>query len=211
MILTHFGIAASGDLVAHVVDVWRYAFETLSVDGHLETNALQALFDGRVPEGAPEGSDWALLANCIRFGVLLCFSASVGLAPEGDDATGMIEFLNDQGQHAVLPSNDPRLSEAVDKTDDFVISMTIFETFPEIIRYSRTEVHWSVLEMERECVRAFWANEAKNLLFDEVTSSERPGIQFDSRYLRNITNQSCNPPIGYPVVLSNVVRSLSKQ
>jgi hypothetical protein len=192
-------------MAEYVASFWDDVFTALCVNEQLDRNVLQRLFDGTVAGPRAE-----LVSRCIRFAVLLSFTASVGLAPELDDPGAFMDFLHDQSQHLVLSSTDPNLSAAVEQTQDYVITMTIFQTDPEIIRYSRSDVEWGVFELERECVRAYWANEAKNLLFDEITSAERLGIQFDSHTLRNITNQSSNQPIGYPVVLSNVTRSLSK-
>jgi hypothetical protein len=134
---------------------------------------------------------------------------SVGLAPDIEDEEEFVQFLADESETPVLAFESDELYDAVAKSQGSVISLKTFTTYPEIVRFSRSEIKWTVLEMESECVRGFWANETRNLLFDAVTSNERTAIQFNSHLLRNLTNQSCNPPIGYPVVVSNVIGSMS--
>jgi hypothetical protein len=192
-----------------VKDVWAFLMGTLCVDGLLNNDALQGLFSGPIrAEGSEERAEF--VCRCVRFGVLLTLSASVGLAPGIEEETEFVQFLKDQSETPVLPFEGDELYETVIKAEGSVISLNTFTTYPEIIRFSRSEIKWTVLEMESECVRGFWANEAKTILFDAATSNERLGIQFDSHLLRNITNQSCNPPIGYPVVVSNVNRSVAE-
>jgi hypothetical protein len=200
---------AHPDAVAALAgEVWAYLAAALCVDELLDNGRLQELFNGRVADVNAERA--GLICECVRFAVLLTLSASVGLAPGLEEEAEFAQFLADESETPVIAFDSDELYDAVAKAEGSVISLNTFTTYPEIIRFSRSEIKWAVLEMESECVRGFWANETRNILFDAVTSNERAGIQFNSHLLRNITNQSCNPPIGYPVVVSNVIRSLSE-
>jgi hypothetical protein len=196
-------IGASGKSEA-LKRLWAMLVGLICVDGNLEHQNLMALFEGH--ENIEEHVR-GLLADAVRLGVVLTLQVSVGIGPEDDEGIG--EFLEEMGRAAVLSVNDDALFEVVERAEDFVLSMQVLNTYPEIVRFSRTPVNWAVFEMERECVKAFWANEARDLLFNCITSNERPGIQFNLHYLRNLTNQACNQPIGYPVVVSNVNLSFS--
>jgi hypothetical protein len=187
--------------------VWGVLFNLLCVEGNLEHGNLIALFNG-----AHEGVDRefrGVLAACVRFGVVLTLYVSVGLAPDEADQDEVIGFMRQYRDASVLPIDSEDLFETVEKSDSFVISMQTFTNLPEIIRFSLSSVKWAVFEMESQTVKAFWANEARDLLFNCITSNERPGIQFNLHVLRNLTNQSCNQLIGYPVVVSNVNLSLA--
>jgi hypothetical protein len=185
--------------------LWAMLFGLICVDGHMEHDNLMGIFEGRE---RVEERFRGLLADAVRLGVVLTLQASVGIAPEGDQGAG--EFVEEMRSAPVLPIGDEALFEVVERTEEFVLSMQLVNTYPEIVRFSRSEVQWAVFKMEGQCVKAFWANEARDLLFNSITSNERPGIQFNLPFLRNITNQACNQPIGYPVVVSNVNISLSR-
>jgi hypothetical protein len=200
-------LAITAESLRRVLDVRGFVFGTLCVENLMDNDRLQQLFDGNF-DGA-DADRKQLVSESIRFAVLLTLSASVGSAPDTDAEGEFVEFLKEHKGRPVLPFESQQLLETVAKTDEYVLSLHTFQTYPELIKFSRSDTRWAVLEMESESVWGFWANEARNLLFDAITSSERPGIQFNSHLLRNITNQSCNQPVGYPVVLSNVNRSLS--
>ena len=65
--------------------------------------------------------------------------------------------------------------------------------------------------MESESIRGFWANEIRSILFLAMSSRERNSIQYNIHSLRNITNQSCNQPVGYPAYVSNIIDSYSEK
>jgi hypothetical protein len=202
-VFEHFGVAEDDTIVKKIIGLWKAVRASLVVDGHLDTARLQAFFDGEC--GDETDGEW--IAESIRFAVLLAFTESAGLAPTLDDLDEFISYLDEQNQQLVLPSSDVKLSSPDEQTEDVVLSMRIFTSDPDIVRYSKGEICWNVFEMDTECVRAFWANEVIDLLFKALTSGERPGVSFDAFQLRNLTNQACNQPVGYPVAVSNVNRS----
>jgi hypothetical protein len=200
-------LAVTAESLRRVSDVWSFLFGRLCVENLMDNDKLQQLFDENFDDADTVRKQ--LVSESVRFAVLLTLSASVGSAPDPDAEGEFVEFLKEQNGRPVLPFDSEQLLETVAKIDEYVLSLHTFQTYPELIKFSRSDTRWAVLEMESESVRGFWANEARNLLFDAITSNERPGIQFNGHFLRNITNQSCNQPIGYPVVVSNVNRSLS--
>jgi hypothetical protein len=205
-IFVHFNIPETGGAVQKILTVWQYIQASMTLESQLDGSVLQAFFDGECGDEA--NGPW--IAESIRFAVLLAFTETAGMATALDDFEEFMTYLEEQNHHVVLPSYHPRLSEPSEQTEDFILSMRIFTTDPEIVRYGRGEMSWNVFEMDMECVRAFWANEVSDLLFKALTSGERPGLSFDPFKLRNVTNQACNQPIGYPVVVSNVNRSPPK-
>jgi hypothetical protein len=185
--------------------LWAMLIGLICVEGNMEHGNLMRLFDGHEQVDARFRG---LLADAVRLGVVLTLQASVGLGPDGDEGTG--EFVEEMARAPVLRINDETLFEVVERAKEFVLSMQLVNTYPEIVRFSLSRVQWAVFKMEEQCIKAFWANEARDLLFNCIVSNERPGIQFNLHALRNITNQACNQPIGYPVVVSNVNLSLSR-
>ena len=64
--------------------------------------------------------------------------------------------------------------------------------------------------MNRECVRGFWAGQQQEVVYLGNTDSERGSIQKLTTVLRNIINQACDPPVGYPVFVSEIATSYSR-
>ena len=79
-----------------------------------------------------------------------------------------------------------------------------------ILRFCQSETKWTIFELESELIRGFWVNEAKSILYLANYSTERSSIQLDISSLRNITNQSCNPPVGYPSFVTTILHSYSE-
>ena len=147
------------------------------------------------------------IVETVRLGVLLNFNASIGLASSTEDED-FFDFIEESYNHPVLPITSDHFLEQASSIDDSLISIILMNNEAFILRFGLTTTSWAVFQMESELVRGFWANEARNILFDAIVSNERLSIQLNIRFLRNITNQSCNQPIGYPVLVSNINSSL---
>ena len=212
LVFRHSRVAPSAQLVRQIDDIWTYVYSSLTLgeaDSFVEQNLL-SLFNGDFPDDNEDRKN--LIAECTRYGVVLSFNASAGLAPTPDeDENDFITFMNEQACVPALPITSEVLSRCVAESDGCVITMNVFTSHVELIRFSRSRSNWAVFQLETQTVKGFWANEARDILYFTITSNERPGIQFNLHFLRNITNQSCNPPMGYPTVVSNVNRALSKQ
>ena len=62
-------------------------------------------------------------------------------------------------------------------------------------------------QVNRECVRGFWAGQLQELIFLRNRNPERGSIQNAKQALRNIINSSCDQPIGYPIYVSPLTTS----
>jgi hypothetical protein len=69
---------------------------------------------------------------------------------------------------------------------------------------------FTLTRLNRECVRGFWAGQQQELVYLGSTDSERGSIQQLTTVLRNIINQACDPPVGYPVFVSEVATSYTR-
>jgi hypothetical protein len=56
--------------------------------------------------------------------------------------------------------------------------------------------------LNRELVRSLWASLSLELLYLTNDDDERYSIQAEERLLRNLTVQAADPPLGYPVYVS---------
>ena len=211
LVLRHSTVGPTQQLIKQIDDAWTYIYASLTLDeeGRFEEEKLLSLFDGNFDDDNAERKRF--ITECTRFGVVLSFNASAGLAPFLDEENEFITYMNEQARIPVFSITDDELIPSVATAQDCVISMKLFTTHVEIIRFASTATKWAVFQLETQAVKGFWTNEARDILYNSITSSERAGIQFDLHYLRNITNQSCNPPMGYPIVVSNVNQSMSKR
>eukprot|EP00002_Diphylleia_rotans_P029867 TRINITY_DN6101_c0_g1_i8.p1 TRINITY_DN6101_c0_g1~~TRINITY_DN6101_c0_g1_i8.p1 ORF type:complete len:1346 (+),score=255.07 TRINITY_DN6101_c0_g1_i8:84-4121(+) len=63
---------------------------------------------------------------------------------------------------------------------------------------------FQVARLNREAVKGLWASQQYELLFLQNQQSERGSIQQMKATLRNLVNQSCDLPIGYPIFVSEI-------
>ncbi|OHT17694.1 hypothetical protein TRFO_01003 [Tritrichomonas foetus] len=189
--------------VRNILESYKYIFENLKSENGLDDSKLLSFFNGNA-ENVEDENIKALIIKGVRYGVLLCLNASVDLAPSIEDLQDFFDFMHESEEQLVLPVSDENFLEQVGKTESALISLVNVENAASIVRFGKSSMSWAVFKLETESVRGFWANESRNILFDAIISNERPSIQFNIHFLRNITNQSCNQPIGYPVVVSNI-------
>jgi hypothetical protein len=63
---------------------------------------------------------------------------------------------------------------------------------------------FSVVRVNRESVRALWAAQQHELLYLINGDAERGSIQQMRPCLRNVINQSCDAPVGYPIFVAPI-------
>ena len=66
-----------------------------------------------------------------------------------------------------------------------------------------------MIKLNREGVRGLWAGQVQELVFLGNTNSERGSIQQLKTVVRNLVNQSCDFPVGYPIYVSPLTVSYS--
>eukprot|EP01027_Heterolobosea_sp_BB2_P001910 GEZU01002852.1.p2 GENE.GEZU01002852.1~~GEZU01002852.1.p2 ORF type:complete len:117 (-),score=36.87 GEZU01002852.1:198-548(-) len=71
-----------------------------------------------------------------------------------------------------------------------------------VIMLELRPISFRVIKLNRESVRGLWAGQQHELVFLQNQNSERGSIQQMKTVLRNIINQSCDLPVGYPVFVS---------
>eukprot|EP01137_Pigoraptor_chileana_P010496 Opistho-2@60239 len=76
-----------------------------------------------------------------------------------------------------------------------------------VLMLNRRHLNYRLLKMNREGVRGLWAGQQHELVFLRNRNNERGSIQQMKAVLRNIVNQSCDLPIGYPIYVSPLITS----
>ena len=117
-------------------------------------------------------------------------------------------------EHVVVcPETDPqwRTSVLADKpallSFRFNIEDSSYNREYFVIRLTRCVRKLQVFRVNRESVRGFWAGQQQEVLFFRNPHNERGSIQNAKTVLRNMINQSCDQPVGYPNFVSPLVTS----
>ncbi len=79
-----------------------------------------------------------------------------------------------------------------------------------IIKLTATRRSFDLFKINRECVRGFWAGQQQEVVFFRNTNKERGSIQNATTMLRNLANQSCDAPIGYPCFVGSLEESFDR-
>ena len=79
-----------------------------------------------------------------------------------------------------------------------------------VVLLTRLRQSFTLTRLNRECVRGFWAGQQQEVVYLGNTNSERGSIQKLTTVLRNLINQACDPPVGYPVFVSDIATSYSR-
>eukprot|EP00038_Savillea_parva_P002151 m.111083 g.111083 ORF g.111083 m.111083 type:complete len:2150 (-) comp10741_c0_seq1:114-6563(-) len=66
-----------------------------------------------------------------------------------------------------------------------------------------------VFRLNQESIRGLWASQQQELLYFRNVDAERGSIQNAKMVLRNIANQSCDQPVGYPIYISEIDHSFT--
>ncbi|PRP78660.1 pecanex-like protein 2 [Planoprotostelium fungivorum] len=76
-----------------------------------------------------------------------------------------------------------------------------------VVTLSQRYMKFDVIKFNKECVRGLWAGQIQELVLFASSNSERASIQRLPHIGRNLINQSCDVPIGYPVYVSPIITS----
>lgn len=177
-------------------------------NGSLNQERMLDFFDGKIqiPESLQREEQHILY--CFRFSIITLLMVSVGLAPSTGNSEEIFDFMEElTASYVALPMKSEEIETIMRDGALPIISLVGDADNVNIVRLSRNPISWAVFEMEAECIRGYWSNEAKCILFFAMSSRERNSIQMDVPTLRNITNQSCSPPIGYPAYVTSILHS----
>lgn len=176
--------------------------------GKFAVEKLYQLFEGKCEIEENVKPEEAVVLSAFRYSIAVLLMVSVQLAPTSNDPGELFEFLEEvRSSYCCLPLKTSEIEEVLKDGSVAAISMVSSQDSVSIVRLGRTTTKWAIFQMDSECIRGYWANEAKSILFLAVSSRERNSIQFSIQTLRNITNQSCNQPVGYPAYVTNVIDS----
>ena len=151
-----------------------------------------------------------LITDSSRIGMLLISLASADLLGDAY-LTNFIELKkmieNCEEDYICGSVSDKKFSLAFEEGTKTLISIARRRGNPVFIKFTPQLTKWDVFSIKRECVLAFWANEARSQLFFGEDSPERDNVQTNAITLSNMILQSCNLPIGYPGFISPILDS----
>lgn len=184
----------------------------ISRNGKVNTEKLYELFEGRVDIDEIAKPEEEILHKAFRFSISVMLMVSVGIAPATNDFEENFQFFEETyTSYKCLPLKSSEIEIALRNETDPVISMVTNQDSYYIVRFASSEINWTFFQMDSESIRGFWANEIRSILFLAMSSRERNSIQYNIHSLRNITNQSCNQPVGYPAYVSSIIDSYSEK
>jgi len=76
-----------------------------------------------------------------------------------------------------------------------------------VVKLQYKSLGFTLVRVNRECVRGLWAGQQSELVFLRNRNPERGSIQNAKQVLRNMINSSCDQPIGYPIYVSPLTTS----
>ena len=65
-----------------------------------------------------------------------------------------------------------------------------------VVKLQYKSLGFTLVRVNRECVRGLWAGQQSELVFLRNRNPERGSIQNAKQVLRNMINSSCDQPIG---------------
>lgn len=130
---------------------------------------------------------------------------------EFSQPSALLKTLDDLQKDLVLCNeSDPLWRESILKEVPQLFTFRKAQEDPNnpvkynIIMLELRPINFNVVKLNKECVRGLWAGQQHELVFLQNQNSERGSIQQLKTILRNIINQSCDLPVGYPAFVSPI-------
>ncbi|KAJ6245264.1 protein pecanex [Anaeramoeba flamelloides] len=79
-----------------------------------------------------------------------------------------------------------------------------------VLQLELRHIKWTAIKINKECVRGLWSSQIQELVYLKNLNAERGSIQRCENVLRNLQNQACDIPTGYPISISPICTSYSK-
>jgi hypothetical protein len=208
-----FGIVVDDLLVQRMWHIIHFIHTVIvGPKGEFSPERIFELFEGKVDMDDELRLEETVILKAFRFSIAVLMLVSVGMAPTGNDEDELFRFMEETDEtYQALPLRSNEVALALKSGLTSVLSMVCEQEVVSLVRLSKTTTNWSVFAMDSECIRGFWTNEARSILFLAMSSRERNSIQFSIQSLRNITNQSCNQPIGYPAYVTDIIDSYTEK
>jgi hypothetical protein len=208
-----FGIGVDDVLLRRIWNIIHFVHTIIvGKNGTFNVENILELFEGKVELGDQLGLEHSAIFKSFRFSIAVLMCVSVGFGPSGTDHEELWGFMNETfDSYVALPLRDNEIERVLTDSEKGVVSMVAEQENVSVLRFWRSRTEWSFFALEAECVRGYWANEARSILFMAMSSRERHSIQMNIHSLRNITNQSCDPPIGYPAFVTGVMESCAER
>eukprot|EP00164_Ancoracysta_twista_P003566 GFYU01004761.1.p1 GENE.GFYU01004761.1~~GFYU01004761.1.p1 ORF type:complete len:425 (-),score=124.98 GFYU01004761.1:77-1330(-) len=84
--------------------------------------------------------------------------------------------------------------------EDFYSDEPVYKFY--LLMMELRTVYYQVVKLNKESVRGLWSGQQHELIFLGNDESERGSIQQMRACARNLVNQSCDLPVGYPIFVS---------
>jgi len=134
-----------------------------------------------------------------------------------DDVTNLYTVLEGHDRNLICcHEGDPLWRESILKNTESMLSLRkhVDANNPDnndhlVLLLTLRYMKFRVIKLNREGVRGLWAGQQQELVFLGNTNSERGSIQQLKTVARNLVNQSCDFPVGYPIYVSPLATSYS--
>jgi hypothetical protein len=209
---TKAGLQTDEQLVKRIWNIVHFIHTVIvRPNGRFDEETIFQLFEGKVDLSQQLMLEKAAILNCFRFSVIVLLLVAGGLGPNESDHDELFRFMVDTEEtYRALPLKSSEIAAMLRQGTTGIISMIAEEESVFLVRLATSQTKWAIFALESECIRGYWTNEAKSVLFFAISSRERNSIQMNVHSLRNITNQSCNQPIGYPAYVTDVIESINE-
>ncbi|CAD5125272.1 DgyrCDS13519 [Dimorphilus gyrociliatus] len=165
---------------------------------------IYKLYKGIVQESLNEP-----LKHAIKVSVRYCLRASLNhflICPETNEE--LQDSLIDMNENWFIGlENDKELIEMIEKRIENIFLLQYTEetkTFCSRNLTRREDEEFFIAALEEESVKSQWANLSLELFYMTNDDDERYSIQAEPSILRNLTVQAANPPLGYPLFISQM-------
>lgn len=155
-----------------------------------------------------------VLGNAIRMSLRLHQDHFIG--EEFDDHDYFKQVLDQyQNQLVVCHEGDPLWRSSILKNVPNLLSLRKHMDLSgennehSILALTLRYMKFRVIKLNRESVRGLWTGQQQELVFLGNQNPERGSIQQLRTVLRNLVNQSCDGPVGYPIFVSELTTSYS--
>ncbi|CAK8685988.1 unnamed protein product [Clavelina lepadiformis] len=198
------------------------ASQTVSSNLDSFLHGLHSLFKGDFRITSPKDEwvfvDMNLLQNVIAPGVRMALKLHQDYfsnPEEYDEYDVLYKAVEGYSSNMVIThEGDPEWRKAVlcNVPSLLALRRVTSETFIDqysVVTLNNRALGFSVVKVNRECVRGLWAGQQNELIFLRNRNPERGSIQNAKQVLRNMINSSCDQPIGYPIYVSPLTSSFT--
>ncbi|EDQ90959.1 uncharacterized protein MONBRDRAFT_36307 [Monosiga brevicollis MX1] len=170
----------------------------------LTPQGLVGLYNGALPHSVNRAKLPSKVKQLVVRASRLAIKLALDLAVVGDETVQDLEELAadlralDRDVH-LGRSEDALWYRAIRERKQQLFALAIEEQVVQSHLVTSGHVRVRAVRLNAEAVRGQWANMALELLFLTNDDEERYSIQAHRSLLRNLTLQSAEPPLGYPV------------